>query len=354
MSAIAHERGDFAARVIAWQRQHGRHGLPWQRTRDPYRVWLSEIMLQQTQVSTVLAYYERFLLRFGDVQALASASVDDVLALWSGLGYYSRARLLHRCAQQVVADWNGCFPERAEILATLPGIGRSTAAAIAAFCFGERSAILDGNVKRVLARVFAIEDDLAQAGPVRALWARAEALLPTTQLQIRMSAYTQGLMDLGATVCLPRQPQCTRCPLMSLCMAAARGQQQAYPVKTRRAPPRRAVTLWLLHAVDQRGGTWLVRRPPRGIWAGLYCLPAFDSREQALAALGACDRDAVQEHPPFIHVLTHRDLHIHVLTAQLDSGRVPDQEGAWLADQAWPALGLPAPVRRFLAAWQPA
>jgi len=168
-------------------------------------------MLQQTQVSTVLAYYERFLLRFGDVQALASASVDDVLALWSGLGYYSRARLLHRCAQQVVADWNGCFPERAEILATLPGIGRSTAAAIAAFCFGERSAILDGNVKRVLARVFAIEDDLAQAGPVRALWARAEALLPTTQLQIRMSAYTQGLMDLGATICTPRQPRPRPC-----------------------------------------------------------------------------------------------------------------------------------------------
>ena len=352
MSAIAHERGDFAARVIAWQRQHGRHGLPWQRTRDPYRVWLSEIMLQQTQVSTVLAYYERFLLRFGDVQALARASVDDVLALWSGLGYYSRARLLHRCAQQVVADWNGCFPERAEILATLPGIGRSTAAAIAAFCFGERSAILDGNVKRVLARVFAIEDDLAQAGPVRALWARAEALLPTTQLQTRMPAYTQGLMDLGATVCLPRQPQCERCPLARACLARAQGQPQRYPVKTRKAAPRRVVPLWLVHAVDGQGRVWLARRPPRGIWAGLHCLPAFETRVQALDGLAEAGRTEAMEHPPFTHILTHRELHIHVLTVSVDAAVIPGEAGGWFAAADWPQLGLPAPVRRFLLAFE--
>ena len=192
MSTPAPEHGDFAALIVAWQRRHGRHDLPWQGTRDPYRVWLSEIMLQQTQVATVLAYYPRFVQRFGDVAALAQASEDEVLALWSGLGYYRRARLLHRCAQRVMADFGGRFPTQAAVLATLPGIGRSTAAAIAAFCFGERSAILDGNVKRVLARVFAIGDDLAQATAVRALWERAEALLPTTRLHSRMPAYTQG------------------------------------------------------------------------------------------------------------------------------------------------------------------
>jgi A/G-specific adenine glycosylase len=259
VSTPAPEHGDFAALIVAWQRRHGRHDLPWQGTRDPYRVWLSEIMLQQTQVATVLAYYPRFVQRFGDVAALAQASEDEVLALWSGLGYYRRARL-HRCAQRVMADFGGRFPTQA-VLATLPGIGRSTAAAIAAFCFGERSAILDGNVKRVLARVFAIGDDLAQATAVRALWERAEALLPTTRLHSRMPAYTQGLMDLGATVCLPRQPQCGHCPVAGLCRAHAQGQPQDYPVKTRKAAPRPVVPLWLVHAVDGRGASgWSVGR----------------------------------------------------------------------------------------------
>src|SRR5690349_16259112 len=180
----------LAERVIAWQRTHGRHDLPWQRTRDPYRVWLSEIMLQQTQVSTVLAYYERFLARFPDVAALAAAPLDEVLALWSGLGYYSRARNLHRCAQAVMAQHGGRFPASSEVLATLPGIGRSTAAAIAAFCFGERAAILDGNVKRVLTRALGFAGDLSQSGAERELWAKAESLLPATG----MEAYTQGLM----------------------------------------------------------------------------------------------------------------------------------------------------------------
>src|SRR5450755_628451 len=183
----------FAARVIAWQRGHGRHGLPWQNTRDPYRVWLSEIMLQQTQVATVLGYYERFLHRFPDVAALAAASLDDVFGLWSGLGYYSRARNLHRCAQVVVAEHGGHFPARSAALMLLPGIGRSTAAAIAAFCFGERVAILDGNVKRVLARVLAFDADLANGPAEHELWQRATAMLPETNIE----AYTQGLMDLG-------------------------------------------------------------------------------------------------------------------------------------------------------------
>ena len=342
------DHGDFAARVIAWQRRHGRHDLPWQRTRDPYRVWLSEIMLQQTQVTTVLAYYERFLERFPDVSALASASLDEVLGLWSGLGYYSRARLLHRCAQQVATEFGGRFPGRAVALVTLPGIGPSTAAAIAAFCFGERSAILDGNVKRVLARVFAIEDDLGQAAPVRALWQRAEDLLPRARLSTRMPVYTQGLMDLGATVCVPRRPLCERCPVAGLCLAAASGQAQRYPVKASKRPLRRAVTLWLLHAVDDQARIRLIRRPQRGIWAGLHCLPAFDSRAQALDALEGAGHAGVVEHPAFMHVLTHRDLHIHVLTARVGAGGSLDESGAWFAADRWPALGLPAPVRRFL------
>ncbi|MCO5115893.1 MAG: A/G-specific adenine glycosylase [Ottowia sp.] len=349
MSTPAPEHGDFAALIVAWQRRHGRHDLPWQGTRDPYRVWLSEIMLQQTQVATVLAYYPRFVQRFGDVAALAQASEDEVLALWSGLGYYRRARLLHRCAQRVMADFGGRFPTQAAVLATLPGIGRSTAAAIAAFCFGERSAILDGNVKRVLARVFAIGDDLAQATAVRALWERAEALLPTTRLHSRMPAYTQGLMDLGATVCLPRQPQCGHCPVAGLCRAHAQGQPQDYPVKTRKAAPRPVVPLWLVHAVDGRGRVWLERRPPRGIWAGLHGLPAFETRAQALACLPEAARAQVVEHPSFTHMLTHRELHLHVLAVAVDAATAWGEAGAWFAEPQWSQLGLPAPVRRILS-----
>src|SRR6201985_1247873 len=187
----------FAERVIAWQRSHGRAGLPWQLTRDPYRVWLSEIMLQQTQVTTVLGYYERFLQRFPTVAALAAAPSEDVLALWSGLGYYARARNLHRCAQAVVAQHGGAFPRSAAQLATLPGIGRSTASAIAAFCFGERVAILDGNVKRVLTRVLGFAGDLASSAQERALWDRATALLPPEGQRADIARYTQGVMDLG-------------------------------------------------------------------------------------------------------------------------------------------------------------
>ncbi|RYY63298.1 MAG: A/G-specific adenine glycosylase, partial [Comamonadaceae bacterium] len=209
--------GDVAGRVVRWQRSHGRQGLPWQQTRDPYRVWLSEIMLQQTQVSVVLGYYEKFLARFPDVQALGAAPLDDVLGLWSGLGYYSRARNLHRCAQEVVEKHGGAFPGSAALLETLPGIGRSTAAAIAAFCYGERVAILDGNVKRVLARVLAYDGDIATGGGQRGLWDQASALVPEQSAD--MPAYTQGLMDLGATVCLARNPSCLLCPLEPSCEA---------------------------------------------------------------------------------------------------------------------------------------
>ena len=267
--------GGLAAQVVRWQRRHGRHGLPWQGTRDPYRVWLSEVMLQQTQVSTVLDYYPRFLARFPSVQALAAAPLDDVLALWSGLGYYSRARHLHQCAQQVVAVHGGAFPASSAALATLPGVGRSTAAAIAAFCFGERAAILDGNVKRVLTRVLGFDGDLALAAEERRLWAAAESLLPARAVDV----YTQGLMDLGATLCKRARPDCPRCPFADDCVANRDGRQAELPAaRPRKALPERAtVMLVLWHG----GEILLLKRPPTGIWGGLWSLPESDSATPA-------------------------------------------------------------------------
>ncbi|WP_235823872.1 A/G-specific adenine glycosylase [Azohydromonas sediminis] len=345
----------FAERVVAWQRRHGRHDLPWQRTRDPYRVWLSEVMLQQTQVATVLGYYERFLARFPDVAALAAAPLDDVLALWSGLGYYSRARHLHRCAQVVVAEHGGAFPRDSATLATLPGIGRSTAAAIAAFCFGERAAILDGNVKRVLARALGFGDDLAGAAAERALWQRAQALLPHRDVDV----YTQGLMDLGATVCTARAPRCDACPLADGCVARAEGRPERYPVKTRRTRRgrRRHALLWLVHGPR----LWLVQRPPRGVWASLWSLPEFASAD-ALAALSAGWPGKARWLAPIEHALTHFDWELqplhHTLPARLAASRRDAVEqalraaagpGRWVEHEQALSLGLPAPVRRLLA-----
>ena len=345
---MSRDGADFSARVVTWQQRHGRRGLPWQDTRDPYRVWLSEIMLQQTQVATVLAYYPRFLTRFPSVASLAAAPQDEVLGLWSGLGYYTRARNLHRCAGEVAARFGGAFPRTATELATLPGIGRSTAAAIAAFCFGERAAILDGNVKRVLTRAFGIGDDLALAQHERALWQRAEALLPAADLPHTMPSYTQGLMDLGAGICTRRRPACADCPLADVCVAAREGQPERYPVKTRRVV-RRQLALWLLHARDERGRVWLVQRPERGIWARLFCLPLHDSREALLATLPAQARAGASEQAPFRHVLTHRDLDLHVVEVQLRADDMTDTAGRWWTGEQWPALGLPAPVRKCLS-----
>ncbi|AMO22754.1 A/G-specific adenine glycosylase [Ramlibacter solisilvae] len=335
----------FAGHVVRWQQSHGRSQLPWQSTRDPYRVWLSEIMLQQTQVATVLDYYPRFLARFPDVAALAAAGEDDVLALWSGLGYYSRARNLHRCAREVMQAHGGAFPRSAQALQALPGIGRSTAAAIAAFCFGERAAILDGNVKRVLARVLGFDGDLASAAAERELWQHAEALLPRSGLQEAMPRYTQGLMDLGATVCTARSPACERCPVQRLCAASAQGDPQRYPVKTRKLK-RSAESLWLLRAHTGAGAVWLHKRPRTGIWAGLYCLPVFASREALQAALPAsCE---LEDDRAFLHVLTHKDLHLHPVRARLAAKQAPRCEGAWVAPLDWERLGLPAPIRKLL------
>ena len=335
----------FAGRIVRWQEAHGRNTLPWQGTRDPYRVWLSEIMLQQTQVSTVLDYYGRFLLRFPNVCALASAGLDDVLGSWSGLGYYSRARNLHRCAQAVVQEHGGEFPRTSQMLQTLPGIGASTAGAIAAFCFGERAAILDGNVKRVLTRFLGFGADLHVAANERALWKEARRMLPTHSAQEAMPRYTQGLMDLGATVCLSRNPKCLICPVRDFCSACGEGRPEAYPVKTRKLK-RTSQSLWLLHARNADGSTWLEKRPVPGVWAGLYCLPLFGSRGELEAALPSAVK--LRDENPFVHVLTHKDLHLHPVTTQLPQSVPPAGKGVWVAAQQWKQMGLPAPIRRLL------
>jgi A/G-specific adenine glycosylase len=344
----------FFSRVVAWQRVHGRRGLPWQGSRDPYRVWLSEVMLQQTQVATVLRYYERFLQRFPDVHALAAASLDEVLALWSGLGYYSRARHLHACARAVVQRHGGVFPASADELATLPGIGPSTAAAIAAFCWGERRSILDGNVRRVLARVW------ADAGPGAAAqqwwWNIAQALVPADASADDMAAYTQGLMDLGATVCTRTRPRCTDCPVAALCAGHASGEPTRWPARTPR-PARRTEAWWLPLVVRADGAWWLQRRPARGIWAGLWSPPVL-REEAALRAWLASHPDVRVEWAPVIdHALTHRDLRLQPVCCRVplaDAAVAPDapgvqpDQGAWWAPADALALGLPAPVRAWL------
>lgn len=342
---------DVATRVVRWQSSHGRNHLPWQQTRDPYRVWLSEIMLQQTQVSTVLGYYARFLERFPDVNALAAAPQDDVMALWSGLGYYSRARNLHRCAQSVVNEHGGIFPRSAQVLATLPGIGRSTAGAIAAFCFSERTPILDANVRRVLTRVLGFDADLALSRNERTLWSHAQSLLPSVDIDAAMPRYTQGLMDLGSSLCTPRNPACPQCPLHALCVAYREGAPERYPVRTRTLK-RRSESWWLLVLQDPVGRVWLSRRPAAGIWAGLYCVPVFPLRSDVsvfLDGAGPISVQTMEEGAPFLHVLTHRDLHLHPVIVRQYGEATPNDGGGWFTAEQLGALGLPAPVRKLLA-----
>jgi A/G-specific adenine glycosylase len=338
----------FAQTVVAWQKKHGRHDLPWQNTQDPYAVWLSEIMLQQTQVATVREYYARFMQRFPTVADLAAAHQDEVLGLWSGLGYYSRARNMHRAAQDVVSLHGGVFPRSSEVLQTLPGIGRSTAAAVASLCFGEPIAILDGNVKRVLTRFLGFKDDLASSRHERVLWDMAQTMLPQRDVALAMPRYTQGVMDLGATVCTPKQPQCQQCPLRAACVAASEGTPERYPVKTRKLK-RSAEQLWLLQAQTSTGQVWLMQRPQSGVWAGLYCLPVFDGLAELQSAVPAKYRDRLQEGEVFKHVLTHKDLYLHPVRIILPA-TVRIAQGQWVDANAWGALGLPAPIRKLLTA----
>lgn len=328
---------DFGKTVVAWQRRHGRNTLPWQNTRDPYRVWLSEVMLQQTQVATVLGYYERFLARWPRVTDLAAATLDEVLAQWAGLGYYSRARNLHACAQAVAQQHGGEFPLTAAGLQTLPGIGRSTAAAIAAFCFSERVAILDGNVKRVLGRVLAFDGDLSSSAAEKRLWGHATELLPEHDVD----RYTQGLMDLGATVCTSRAPDCLLCPVQPMCRGQRQGDPTRFPIKTKKLKRGRRENWWLW--LEREGQILLQQRPATGVWAGLWTLPMYDDEAAARAALV----DARLETMPRIeHALTHFDWVLHTLRAERVGPACP--EGTWVAREGLASYALPAPLKKLM------
>ena len=324
----------FAPKLVRWQRRHGRHGLPWQGTRDPYRIWLAEVMLQQTQVAAVIPYYERFLTRFPDVGALAEASEDEVLQLWSGLGYYARGRNLHAAARRVAS--RGGFPDSMEGLSALPGVGRSTAAAIAAFAFGRRAAILDGNVKRVLARCFGVEGD--------AQWPLAERLLPRRDIE----TYTQALMDLGATVCTRLNPGCSRCPVAKDCVALREDRVAELPSRRQRKalPLKRANWIVLLH----QGSVHLQRRPSPGIWGGLWSFPEGPARD----VQSFCKREfsclvATPRRMPVIeHGFTHYRLNVLPIRCQVRKF-LAEPHGVWLELEEAARAAVPAPVRTLLA-----
>ncbi len=338
---------DFSSRLIAWQKIHGRHDLPWQNTQDPYAIWVSEIMLQQTQVAAVIAYYARFMARFPNIATLAQASQEEVLQHWSGLGYYSRARNLHNAAQTIMDEFNGQFPEDFEKIQTLSGIGRSTAAAIASFAFQQNQTILDGNVKRVLARHFLIEGWTGSPKIEKALWALAETLVPDQE----MIAYTQGLMDLGATICTRSKPKCELCPLNVHCMALAKNQTKALPTpKPRKAIPQKQTTMLLLLNGNE---VMLEKRPPNGIWGGLWSLPEISMQEipseVAMQRFGL-EVESDEPLPSILHTFTHFKLEIlpqplQVIHRSLQAIR---PNTIWLNIEDAIGAALPTPVRNIL------
>jgi A/G-specific adenine glycosylase len=336
----------FGQRLLEWFAAHGRHTLPWQINPTPYRVWISEVMLQQTQVATVIPYYARFMARFPDIGALASAPLDEVLHLWTGLGYYARARNLQACAKILAAQHGGDFPTGLEEVMALPGIGRSTAAAILALSRGIRHPILDGNVKRVLARVFGIAGDPASKTVLAALWRQADACTPNQDV----GAYTQGIMDLGATLCTRARPACTLCPMGAQCVAALEGRQQELPGrKLQRQRPAREATL-LIAQIGSKGSAavLLERRPTSGLWGGLWSPPQFESATDAMAW---CAREFGETGEPeallpIDHAFTHFDLRLKPLLVR---GRQNPEvlDGAdriWYRLDAPPRVGLPQPI----------
>jgi A/G-specific adenine glycosylase len=335
---------EFAQRLLHWFDRHGRHDLPWQHPRTPYRVWLSEVMLQQTQVATVIPYFTRFLDRFPSLTALAEASEDAVFAQWSGLGYYSRARNLHRAAQQCVAEHGGELPDTREALQALPGIGRSTAGAILAQAFGRREAILDGNVKRVLTRHLGIDQFPGLPAVERALWRAAEARLPET----RLPDYTQALMDLGATVCTRRRPQCAACPVRGDCIAHAQDRTAELPVRAaRKSLPERQTRLLVLQ--DERGAVLLEKRGPGAVWNGLWSLPEAADAGAVVHTLSAWNADGGETLPDLNHVFSHYRLRAAVSRHACRPQAVADGDRwRWCRRDDWRSLGLPTPIRRLL------
>ncbi|HUX90294.1 MAG TPA: A/G-specific adenine glycosylase [Gallionellaceae bacterium] len=337
---------DFSVRVIQWQRKHGRHGLPWQ-GQDAYRVWLSEIMLQQTQVATVIPYYQRFVASFPDVASLAAATEDEVLAHWSGLGYYARGRNLHRAAKIINENHHGEFPREFALILELPGIGRSTAAAICALAFHERRAILDGNVKRVLARYCGISGSPAEKAVEALLWQQAEALLP----QHEVATYIQAQMDMGATLCTRSKPKCSLCPVQTDCVALQSNRVAELPTpRTRKAVPERNTTFLLfMHGND----ILLDKRAPQGIWGGLWCTPQIEDGQGVVAdyvqrnGLEVCERVDLEE---FTHTFTHFKLHITPVLLRVAQKPIQVQEAGsvWMDVEEALQAGIPTPVRSLL------
>jgi A/G-specific adenine glycosylase len=341
---------EFSNRLITWQKLHGRHDLPWQNTTDAYAIWVSEIMLQQTQVTAVIGYYAKFMHRFPTIVSLAQATQEEVLQHWSGLGYYSRARNLHNAAQRIMDEHNGEFPQDFESMQALPGIGRSTAAAIASFAFNQIQTILDGNVKRVLSRHFLIEGWPSSPSVEKVLWTLAEKLLP----QQNMVAYTQGLMDLGATLCTRSKPKCGSCPLQASCVAYHKQRVHELPTpKPRKTTPEKHTTMLIfLHG----GEVMLEKRPPTGIWGGLWSFPEADntlSFDVALTRFGPC----TQMEPALAklsHAFTHFKLHIEPRTFHLiqRKAQVANLGQIWLSIDAAIAAAIPTPVRKILQSLQ--
>ena len=337
----------FSAAVLAWYDRHGRKDLPWQQAITPYRVWVSEIMLQQTQVSTVLGYFDRFMDALPTVQALASADEDEVLHLWTGLGYYSRARNLHKTAKLIVAEHGGQFPQCVDQLAALPGIGRSTAGAIASLSMGLRAPILDGNVKRVLARYVAQDGYPGEPKVARQLWDVAERLTPRT----RVNHYTQAMMDLGATLCTRSKPSCLLCPLKAGCRAHLLGRETQYPVpKPRKTLPHKRTLMPLL--ANPEGAILLYRRPPTGLWGGLWSLPELDNLTDLdpLAARHSLQLQQRRALPGLTHTFSHFQLAIEpwLITVKGETNAVAEPDWLWYNLAAPPRLGLAAPVKTLL------
>lgn len=338
---------DFRQKVLRWFDRHGRDDLPWQRDITPYRVWVSEIMLQQTRVATVIPYFERFMDAFPDVHALARASPDQVLHLWTGLGYYARARHLHRAAVRIVEDYDGEFPAAVEELRKLPGIGRSTAGAIASISMNRRAPILDGNVKRVLARFHAVPGWPGDSAVEKRLWALAEHYTPHK----RVADYNQAMMDLGATLCTRTAPACDRCPLASQCAARAEGHPEAYPYpKPKKQLPVRATTMILV--TDNEDRVLLEQRPPAGLWGGLWSFPELNDPQELpelLQRLGLHERERGHLEP-FRHTFSHYHLDITPLKVRVRAaaGAVADDGRVWVAPDEPGARGLAAPVKKML------
>ncbi|TAM94195.1 MAG: A/G-specific adenine glycosylase [Rhodanobacteraceae bacterium] len=341
----------FARRLLHWYDAHGRHDLPWQHPRTPYRVWVSEVMLQQTQVATVIAYFERFVATLPDVLSLAAANEDRVLALWSGLGYYRRARHLNAAARICVERHAGELPRDFDTLAALPGIGRSTAGAILALAHGQRHAILDGNVRRVLARFHGIRGWPGERAIENALWTDAESHTPTT----RLADYTQAIMDLGATVCTRGHPDCKACPQARACIAYRTGLTSEIPAPrpTRVLPERQTVFILLR---DRRDRVLLQRRPPRGVWPGLWSLPEAANKRAAhtlASRLADLDGKPAMNLPDIRHTFTHFRLQASPIEwrgVRAHSGVADDGDSRWCSRADLATLGVPSPVRKILIA----